>query len=446
MQLPFLHHLVAVFRPASTQDYWPAVETMIEADIGSKVELTLRFAVVGFGALFMMMATGRYEIGIWLAAFLAANGYYSWRLSQIRAPVTRNQYVRLVGFFALSVTLYTTCAIYLFLIGTPAFVTIAIAALIAQALFNISRHRQSSILLIYDTAIVSVAGLFFGFSSMSKTTGGFAEQMIIVVSTTGVCAYYVIAQIRKIQIHAALQISKQEAAQTQKMRAVGQLTAGVAHEFNNLLTVIRGNIELAQLSDGSGDFRDRLADAITAADRADALTSQLLSLSRKARLEATEIHMADFWKNFSNMLPRITPATIQVNVDAGDSTDTLYCDVNQLEVALINLVINARDALGGAGHIWITSRAATAQDVHKLSVTPTVPLGVIEVRDDGPGIPPQLLQQVVEPFFTTKEVGKGTGLGLPMVKGFCEQSGGGFAIQSEGAGTCVLLGLPANRP
>lgn len=446
MQLPFLHHLVAVFRPASTQDNWSAVESMIEADIGSKLELTLRFAVVGFGGFFMVIATGRYEIGIWLAAFLAANGYYSWLLARIRAPVTQRQYMTLSVLFALSVTLYTTCAIYAFLIGTPAFVTIAIAALIAQALFNISRHRQNSVLLVYDTAVVALAGLFFGLSSMAKTSGGFAEQMVIVVSTIGVCAYYVIAQIRKIQIHAALQASRQEAAQTQKMRAVGQLTAGVAHEFNNLLTVIRGNVELAQLSDGTGDFRDRLADAVAAADRADALTSQLLSLSRKARLEAAEIAMSGFWQNFNNILPRITPATIQVSVDAGDDAGRLYCDVNQLEVALINLVINARDAIDGQGRIRISSRAANVQDLHKLGVLPAVRLGVIEIRDDGPGIPPSLLQQVIEPFFTTKGVGKGTGLGLPMVKGFCEQSGGGFAIESEGGGTCVLLGLPVERP
>ncbi len=442
----FLSQLAALFRPAPMQDYWPAVESMIEADVGSKTELILRFSVVGFGALFMTLATGRYEIAIWLTGFLLTNGYYSWWLSRIRTSVTQRQYIGLTTLFAISVTLYTSCTIYLFVIGTPAFVTIAIAALIAQALFNISRHRKSGLLVIYDTAIVAAAGLFFGLSSMGRTGGGFSEQMVIVVSTVGVCTYYVIAQIRKIQIHDALQASRQEAAQTQKMRAVGQLTAGVAHEFNNLLTVIRGNVELAQLSDGADDYQDRLADAIKAADRADALTSQLLSLSRKARLEATEIDLPRFWQGFDTILPRITPASIKVEVNATALAKTLYCDPNQLEVALINLIINARDALGGQGRIWIDSRPASVSDLAKLDVDQVGSLGVIAVHDNGPGIPPHQLQQVIEPFFTTKGVGKGTGLGLPMVKGFCEQSGGAFLIESDDSGTSVVMALPTTRP
>ncbi len=432
----------ATRRDVLTQDYWPAVETMIEADVGSKAEMVLRFAVVGFGALFMTLATGRFAIALWLSAFLLANGYYSWRLSRIAAPVTAATYFVLKALFAISVTLYSTCTIYLFLIGTPAFVTIAIAALIAQALFNISRHRQSSVLVVYDTAVVALTGLFFGLSSINKTDGSFAEEMVIIVSTVGVCCYYVIAQIRKIQIHDALQASRQEAVQTQKMRAVGQLTAGVAHEFNNLLTVIRGNIELAQLSDDPRTYQERLNDAIKAADRADALTSQLLSLSRKARLEAAVIDQQQFWSDFEKIIPRITAATVTVDVTTSPDAKTLYCDINQLEVALINLIVNARDAINGRGNIWISSQAATPTDLSRFDIDTNTPLCVIEIRDNGPGIPPHQLHQVIEPFFTTKGVGQGTGLGLPMVKGFCEQSGGGFLIDSDNTGTTVRLALP----
>lgn len=432
-------------RSSATQDYWPVVETMIEADIGSKTELALRLAVVGFGGLFMTVATKQPEIAIWLAGFLLANGYYSWRLSQIRAPVSRSTYLLLKSLFLMSVTIYTSCTIYLFLVGTTAFLTIAIAALIAQALFNISRHRQSNTLVIFDTAVVALTGLFFGLSSIWKIDGTFSEQMVIIIATVGVCSYYVIAQIRKIQIHKALQATRQEAVQTQKMRAVGQLTAGVAHEFNNLLTVIRGNIELAQLSEGGADYRERLQDAIKAADRADALTSQLLSLSRKARLEAAIVDLPQFWQSFQTIIPRITPATINVEVAATTDATTLFCDINQLEVALINLIVNARDAIDGHGQIWIASRHATSDDLTRLGIDHDLSLCVITVQDDGPGIPSQILPKVVEPFFTTKAVGQGTGLGLPMVKGFCEQSGGGFAIVSDQGGTTAMLALPVGR-
>ena len=399
------------------RDYWPIIETMVEADIGSKTELALRFGVVGLGGIFMTWASARPEITLWLATFLLTNGYYSWRLSRIKAPVSWSTYAQLKLLFMISVTLYTSCAIYVFLLGTPAYVTLAMAALIAQALFNISRHRQSNTLVFYDTVVVALTGMFFGLSSIEKANGGFAEEMVIIIATVGVCSYYVIAQIRKIQIHDALRASRQEAVQTQKMRAVGQLTAGIAHEFNNLLTVIRGNIELAQLAQGTLDSQERLADAIAAADRADALTSQ-----------------------------RIAPATMTVRSEADPVAKTLYCDPNQLEAALIKLIVNARHALGGQGNVWLGSRLATPDECTRFSLAPAGSYVVISVRDDGPGIPAENLPKVIEPFFTTRGVGQGTGLGLPMVKGFCEQSGGGFTINSTDQGTTVLMAIPINRP
>lgn len=425
-------------------DYWPAVESMVEADIGSVPELALRFAVVFFGAVFLTVASESFFIATWLAIFLLTNGYYSWLLFRIENPVSQSRYNCLVALFVISVALYTSCTVYLFQIGTPAFITIAIAALIAQSLFNLSRHRHSNLITFLDTVVVGGAGLYFGLSLVPTIQTGWADQMVIVVSTLGVCSYYVIAQHRKVQIHDALQISRHEAAQTQKMRAVGQLTAGVAHEFNNLLTVIRGNIELAQLTQDHAERNDRMNDAITAADRADALTSQLLSLSRKARLEATLIDLPTFWNGFKSVTPRISPATLSVDVIETAMARTLYCDINQLEVALINLVINARDAMQGQGNIKITSRRLSVQDQILLGITQAdaTNFNVIEVRDDGPGILPSDIQRVVEPFFTTKPVGEGTGLGLPMVKGFCEQSGGQFGIQSSPLGTRVVMALP----
>lgn len=440
----FTHKMKPQVTADDPRDYWPDIETMIAADIGSWSEMILRFSVVGLGAVFMTLATGQIEIMIWLFAFLAVNGYYSWHLSRLRAPVSRHQFTFLTILFAVSVTLYTSCAVYLFLIGTPAFITVALAALIAQALFNTSRHRENLYLMVYDTVVVTVAGLFFGLSSVTKAADNPFEQTFIIITTVGVCSYYVIAQIRKRQFHNALQASRQEAAQAQKMRAVEQLTTGVAHEFNNLLTVIRGNIELAQLYHGTDDYQDRLTDAIRATDRADTLTSQLLSLSHKARLCAVEIELDEFCQRFTKILPRITPANISIEVNTAPKTK-IYCDRDQLEVALINLVINANDAIEGQGRIWLSCRSATQNDRAQLDIDDRRPFVVISVRDNGPGIPPHLLPKVVEPFFTTKGVGKGTGLGLPMVKGFCEQSGGGFGISSDETGTTVSCTLPTLR-
>ncbi|MEL6683104.1 MAG: ATP-binding protein, partial [Pseudomonadota bacterium] len=207
--------------------------------------------------------------------------------------------------------------------------------------------------------------------------------------------------------------------------------------------VIRGNIELAQMSSNALDYSDRLQDAIKAADRADALTSQLLALSRKARLEATTVDLPLFWNGFRSIIPRITSASIRVDVDVHPDAATLYCDANQLEVALINLIVNARDAIDGPGKISITCRPATKTDLAMFGLSVDRPYCMIEIRDSGSGIPAGNLSKVVEPFFTTKAVGQGTGLGLPMVKGFCEQSNGSLVIESDPTGTTVRLALPA---
>ena len=445
VQQYFRNGVAGMFPPSQEErDFWPNIETMIEADIGSAAELTLRFSVVGLGAVLMGL-TGRPEITIWLFAFLGVNGFYSWLLGRVQSPVSRRTYVVLTGLFAASVTLYTSCAIYLFLIGTPTFITVSLAALSAQALFNISRHRQSSALMIYDTVIVTLAGLFFGLSSVTLSADRTYEHAVIIITTVGVCSYYAIAQFRKVQIHEALNASRQEAAHAQKMRAVGQLTAGVAHEFNNLLTVIRGNIELAQLSGGAGDYQDRLNDAIHAADRANLLTSQMLSLSRKARLTAGQVNLEKFCREFQTILPQIVPATVAVQLEEAPDLSSIYCDPGQLKVALINLVSNAADAVAGQGRIWIACHRASERDLTRMSITDSRDFVIFSIRDDGPGISPDMLQKVVEPFFTTKAVGKGTGLGLPMVKGFCEQSGGGMMIRSGTSGTIVTCALPAGR-
>jgi signal transduction histidine kinase len=221
------------------------------------------------------------------------------------------------------------------------------------------------------------------------------------------------------------------------MKAVGQLTSGISHDFNNLLTVIGGNIELAALTEDPGERRALLNEAKAANERAAQLTSQLLAFSRKARLNRQEVDLATFVSTLRTTLKRMLPASLLVRSKIQTASKTLFCDPTLLESALLNLAVNARDATKGVGKLDISFANGAPENPGFCRITLT---------DNGPGIPAKFLEQVTEPFFTTKAVGQGSGLGLSMVKGFAEQSGGEMQVSSNDQGTTVTLLLPLTRP
>lgn len=224
---------------------------------------------------------------------------------------------------------------------------------------------------------------------------------------------------------------------SQKMKAVGQLTGGLAHDFNNLLAVIIGSLELVE-----PDARDapRLSRALKAAERGALLTQRLLAFSRKQALHPQAVAMAPLLENLSELMRHSLPATLSLEIEAQSPAWPAWIDVGQLENALINLVMNARDAMAGRDGVikirtWnqrVTRSRGQRQDMVAL-----------EVIDHGSGMSQAVKARVFEPFFTTKATGSGSGLGLSMVYGFVRQSGGRVALESApGQGTTVRLQLP----
>lgn len=237
--------------------------------------------------------------------------------------------------------------------------------------------------------------------------------------------------------------------QAQKMEAVGQLTGGVAHDFNNLLQVVVGNIETLQrkMPDGYDRLRRAADNAMAGAQRAVNLTQHLLAFSRRQPLNPLPLAINKLVAGMSDMLQRTLGELIDVETQLDPQLWHVEIDGNQLESALLNLAVNARDAMSSGGTLRITTRNA----VHDLRSSPSdaVPSGdyvVITVVDCGTGIAPDVLARVFEPFFTTKSVGQGTGLGLSQVYGFVKQSGGQIKIEStQGEGTSVQIFLPRLR-
>jgi len=237
--------------------------------------------------------------------------------------------------------------------------------------------------------------------------------------------------------------------QSQKMEAVGQLTGGIAHDFNNMLSGIIGSLEILKRRIAAGRLDDvqRFMDAAcTSATRAASLTQRLLAFSRRQSLDARIVDLNSLVSSFEVLLRRTINEQIVLTIDLAPDMPSGIVDVNQLESALLNLAINARDAMPDGGQI----RVATGSiDLDEAAGAASLGLArgryvTISVSDTGVGMGPELLERAFEPFFTTKPLGQGTGLGLSMVYGFAKQSGGQVRIQSKpGTGTSVTLYLPA---
>ncbi|WCS22751.1 PAS domain S-box protein [Methylobacterium sp. NMS14P] len=248
---------------------------------------------------------------------------------------------------------------------------------------------------------------------------------------------------------------EEQLRQSQKMEAVGQLTGGVAHDFNNLLTVIKSSTDLLKRPGLSEDRRGRYVDAISdTVDRAAKLTSQLLAFARRQALRPAVFDVVQSVAAIADMVGTLTGARIEVATDTDAGTDAggrrLRChvdaDPSQFDTALVNLVVNARDAMQGEGRLLIKVRRADR--IPALRAHPAVPgdFVAVSVSDTGSGIEADLLERIFEPFFTTKGVGHGTGLGLSQVFGFAKQSGGDVAVDSVvDVGTTFTLFLPRSH-
>jgi PAS domain S-box-containing protein len=237
--------------------------------------------------------------------------------------------------------------------------------------------------------------------------------------------------------NAQIELEEARAAlfQAQKLQALGELTGGIAHDFNNLMTVIRGSADLLKRADLAKEKRARYLDAIVeTADRAAALTGQLLAFSRRQRLKPEVIDLNLRLDAFGEMLERTLGGQVDVELDLAKGLWRTEADPTQLETALLNAAINARDAMPEGG--TLTIRTCNAQEKDGDFV-------VVELSDTGSGMPEEVLSRAYEPFFTTKPVGKGTGLGLSQIHGFAAQSGGRTELISRpGEGTILRLFLP----
>ncbi|GJE37792.1 ATP-binding protein [Methylobacterium persicinum] len=232
--------------------------------------------------------------------------------------------------------------------------------------------------------------------------------------------------------------------QSQKLEAVGQLTGGVAHDFNNLLTVIKSSTDFLKRPNLPEERRLRYVEAISdTIDRAAKLTGQLLAFARRQALKPEVFEIGGALKSVAEMLDSVTGARITIETKLPEKPCYIRADLSQFETALINIAVNARDAMSGEGVLTLHLVGGQPMPRIRGHAGSESAFAAVSIADTGAGIPPDVLPRVFEPFFTTKEIGKGTGLGLSQVFGFAKQSGGDVDVSSElGRGSMFTLYLP----
>jgi two-component system NtrC family sensor kinase len=253
---------------------------------------------------------------------------------------------------------------------------------------------------------------------------------------------------RRLYFESAKRMEAEEALKhAQRLEALGQLTGGVAHDFNNLLTVIRASIDMLQRPHLPNERRLRYIEAISeTVGRATKLTAQLLAFARRQTLKPEAFDVGENVQMLSSMIGTLTGSPIEIVTRVPDEPCFINADAGQFETALINMAVNARDAMGGEGRLTITVRAVTTLPGPAAHFRNALGYVAVSVEDSGVGIPQDKLERIFEPFFTTKEVGQGTGLGLSQVFGFAKQSGGEVTVESEiGKGSTFTLYLPRIR-
>jgi nitrogen-specific signal transduction histidine kinase/CheY-like chemotaxis protein len=235
--------------------------------------------------------------------------------------------------------------------------------------------------------------------------------------------------------------------QAQRMEALGKLAGGIAHDFNNILNVIVGYAHLLQEEGTSRDkVREHATEVLNAAQRATSLTRQLLAFSRKQIVEPQTLDLNTVIHGISKMLRRLIREDIEISTEFASDLPSITADASQIEQVIVNLAINARDAMPAGGRLTISTSRADLNDAHARSLGLTAgPHAVLTVSDNGHGMKPDTQAHIFEPFFTTKEPGKGTGLGLATVHAVVLQSGGHISVSSQvGVGSAFIVYFPAS--
>ena len=405
------------------------------------IEFAVRFALVviccGLGWWFLDLSF----LPAWIVAYYLCVALEKYVSRQPLGPNPTRGFLRLWGVSFLLCSVYSALPVYVWSLEDAVYRFGAIILLVGGAL-NIFLLRSRSWALGTAYLIPYVVAVYWIAATLYAAPYGGAQFWTAMILSTALAIYFAVALFEADRSNRELNATRAQFVQAQKVEAIGMLTSGVAHDFNNLLSVIQGNLELLKAYPDAPDRAVFLDEALMAAQRGAQLTKQLNAHGRQGQPAPRRLDPCVVLRNLEEVATRVLPANIALHLDCVPDQSTIMIDETTLQSALLNLVINARDAMPNGGRISITVHdpATPPEAVNLIQSRGYV---AFEVRDTGDGIPEEIIEQVREPFFSTKPEGQGSGLGLAMVSGFALQSGGDLDIQSTlGVGTRVTLYLP----
>lgn len=425
-------------------DHRKEIDRLYALEYGDRMEFAARIILAGVGALIHHNFTGTHIALIWFTGFVLTHALLLVTL-RTRPQVCGPRDTRLAGlmtllmlasFLWLPASMIVSDDIALRISGT--------AGTGALLVFLIYRSDRMKWMVMGEIAVISFAVGFVVFAKLPDVTDRGA-QLVMAFAGITLITYFARTTLENSRRVIEAEAASLRSVQAQKMEAVGQLAGGVAHDFNNILTAVTGNLELYQVIDDPEERDQFVREAHQAAQRAAALVGQLLAYSRKSTLSVAEHGVGLIFDQVGTLSRRLLPSSISLSFEDPCPRMRIRVDQNQLITAMINLIVNARDAMGGTGALIVSARGLDLAEPTPMLDGKMLSSGryvCLTVKDDGPGIPTEILRRVTEPFFTTKAIGEGSGLGLSMVEGFARQSGGGMMIDTGAKGTQVHLYLP----
>lgn len=419
-------------------------DQMASIDALGSTELWVRMLVIGVPLLVAYFAYDLAYPLIWFVIYGGALLLQKLLIAKSRRRIHRAWYWTMVIFNAVIALIFIILPCMLWLSNSPILMLGAVGLSLGSMLHSMSQRTKLPLFALGDALANSVFFVLVGVS-LAGNFSAFADGVIVVVILAAMLFYYLNTLWSIFRVRTNLKIATERSIHAQKMEAMGRLTGGIAHDFNNILTVVKGNLELYKEVEDKAEQDYLAAEAFVAAQKAEKLTAHLLGFSRQAILVPQPIDLTEFISEFSTMVRRLLPENIDFQSQIPPDIWAVHADRTQFESALLNLVINARDAMPDGGEIRLAADRFVVGDV-----SPDLPQQArpgryvrLTVSDTGHGISKTLQTQVFDPFFTTKDVGKGSGLGLSMAKGFTEQSKGWLDLFSEpGMGTVITIILP----
>ncbi|NCO86849.1 MAG: hypothetical protein GW886_09520 [Rhodobacterales bacterium] len=435
--------------PSGKSGWACRIEELAGNLIGSRVDLVGRNVAVATGIAIVTWLLKEPRLLGWLGLFVIGQvAMFGWILTR-RADASKWDYVVALLACALNSVIFLALPVGLWLLETDVARFSAAFFLVGFGIYAITRNGTMPELAVIDALPVVVGAGFIVTNYAAKHLE--EVHFAVPLSMLGiVLAYYLLNMRENFVTRQRLKAAEEAAVEAARHQVVARLTAGVAHDFNNILTAVLGHIDLHDALSDPREKTESLRAAHTAATRAARLTGQLMVFAGKARLENTRTDLAVLLRNFAERNRRLLPQNIALHTNLPDGLAPVMVDRDHLDHTLEQLLHNASDSMPTGGTVTLSLGQIQVAAPRKLHGKTRLAKGdycVITIADEGRGIMPQDVEQVYEPFFSTKKKGQASGLGLSMAAGFAAQSGGAIGLVSRpGEGTVVSFYLPAMGP